>query len=234
MRPFSLGIITLVQGLFTTMALIVLADVASPTFNIHGFPDWNLMQAGVAAILLLTTSLALGVVMHTLSRSLLRSKKQLWTMSVLTSPSVQRRIEAIGSMQPIPGGPTYAEILDPETPKRTIRAFEFMHGIEYQILTRRPEVYEKIQVYRDQYRVARAFIVPLVIFAFTLPIWDPLRTLDGAGTIGPFPIIRSQAFLLSVLAAAVCYVAFRERAHRYAAAKTLAYVTVEAADQDRA
>jgi hypothetical protein len=33
--------------------------------------------------------------------------------------------------------------------------------------------------------------------------------------------------LLSVLAAAVCYVAFRERTFRYAAAALLAYATVE-------
>ena len=220
------------QGLFTTMALIVLADVASPTLDIQGFPNWNLMEAAVAAVLLLTTSLALGVVMHTISRSLLHLKKQQWTMAVLTSPSNQHRVRALGSVQSVPGGPTYEEILDPETPDRMIRSFEFMHGIEYQILTRRPEVWYAIQVYRDQYRVARAFIIPSVIFALSLPFWDLLRTLDGEGAIGPFPIIRSQAFMLSVLAAAVCYVAFRERAHRYAAAKTLAYVTLEAADRE--
>jgi hypothetical protein len=45
--------------------------------------------------------------------------------------------------------------------------------------------------------------------------------------IGPFPIIRTQLFLLGVLAAAVSFVAFRERSHRYAAAKVLAFTTME-------
>ena len=58
-----------------------------------------------------------------------------------------------------------------------------------------------------------------------------MRTLDGAGSIGPFPIIRTQLFLLSILAAAVCFVAFRERSYRYAAAKILAFVTMEAERQ---
>ena len=45
--------------------------------------------------------------------------------------------------------------------------------------------------------------------------------------IGPLPIVRTQLFLLSVLASAVCYVAFRERTFRYSAAKLLAFATVE-------
>lgn len=229
MRPFSLGVTTLVQGLFTAMALVVLADVASPTFNIHGFPDWSGIQAAVAGVTLLTSSLALGVVMHTISRSLFHSSKQLWTMHVLTSEAVQHRIEAVGTTRSIPGGPTYREIVDPQTPERMLRAFEFMHGIEYQIMIRAPQVYDRIQVYREQYRLARAFVLPSVIFALTLPFWDPMRILDGAGSIGPFPIIRSQLFLLCTLAASVSWVAFRERAYRYAAARALAYVTLEEA-----
>jgi hypothetical protein len=54
-----------------------------------------------------------------------------------------------------------------------------------------------------------------------------VRALDGVGSIGPLPIVRTQLFLLSVLAAAVCYVAFRERTFRYSAAKLLAYATIE-------
>jgi hypothetical protein len=33
--------------------------------------------------------------------------------------------------------------------------------------------------------------------------------------------------MLSILASAVCYVAFRERAYRYSAAKLVAYATIE-------
>lgn len=227
MRPFSLGVTTLVQGLFTGMALIVLADVLSPTFNIQGFPEWTGMQAAVAAVIAFTASLALGVVMHTLTRSLFHDGKELWTVNVLTSPSVQHRIEAVGSPRSIPGGPSYKEILDADIGEKRGSAIEFMHGIDNQLLTRAPHVFETIQVYREQYRLARGLVVPSAIFALTLPFWAPMRTLDGAGSIGPFPIIRTQLFLLSLLAATVSFVAFRERAYRYAAAKVLAYVTLE-------
>ena len=227
MRPFSLGVTTLVQGLFTGMALIVLADVASPTFNIQGFPDWTAMEAAVAAVVALTASLALGVVMHTLTRSLFHDGKETWTVNVLTSDSVKHRIEAVGSPESIPGGPTYQEILDADVGERRRRAGEFMHGIDSQLLSRAPHVFEAIQVYREQYRLARGLVVPSAIFAATLPFWDPMRTLDGAGSIGPFPIIRTQLFLLSLLAATISFVSFRERTYRYAAAKVLAYVTLE-------
>ena len=87
-----------------------------------------------------------------------------------------------------------------------------------------------IQVYRDQYRMARSFIVPALALGIVLPFWAPVAQLDGAGgAIGPLPIIRAQTFLVGMLAAAVCYVAFRERAYRYAAAKALAWVTLEGA-----
>ena len=53
MRPFSLGVITLVQGLFTAMALIVLVDVASPTFDVRAFGEWTTTRALVAVVVLL-------------------------------------------------------------------------------------------------------------------------------------------------------------------------------------
>ena len=227
MRPFSLGITTLVQGLFTGMALIILADVASPTFNLQGIADWTGMQASMAAVVLLTASLPLGVVMHTLARSLFHDYKESWTVDVLTSDPVARRIAALEPKPSSPGGPTYRDALDSEGEDRRRKCFEFMHGVDSQLLQRVPHVYSAIQVYRGQYRLARGLVVPSAIFAVTLPFWEPMRTLDGAGSIGPFPIIRSQLFLLSALAAIVCLMAFRERAHRYAAAKVMAYVTME-------
>ncbi len=103
----------------------------------------------------------------------------------------------------------------------------FMQGLEYQVMVRAPEVFETIQGYREQYRMARGFILPLAVLAVILPFWAPVAALDGAGSIGPFPIIRSQVFMVALLASAVCFQAFRERAYRYAAAKTLAWVTIE-------
>ena len=106
----------------------------------------------------------------------------------------------------------------------------FMHGIEFQIMNRVPHVFETIQTYREQYRMARGFILPLAVLAFCLPFWGPVVALDGAGSIGPFPIIRSQTFLVSILASAVSFQAFRDRAYRYAASKALAWVTLEEID----
>ena len=106
----------------------------------------------------------------------------------------------------------------------------FMQGVEYQVMVRAPHVFETIQVYREQYRMARGFILPLAVLAFILPFWAPIAALDGAGSIGPFPIIRSQVFMVGLLASAVSFQAFRERAYRYAAAKTLAWVTIEDID----
>ena len=106
----------------------------------------------------------------------------------------------------------------------------FMQGVEYQVLVRAPHVFATIQVYREQYRMARGFILPLAVLAFVLPFWAPVAALDGAGSIGPFPIIRSQVFMVGLLASAVSFQAFRERAYRYAAAKTLAWVTIEDID----
>ena len=106
----------------------------------------------------------------------------------------------------------------------------FIHGMEDQVMIRAPHVFETIQVYREQYRMARGFILPLAVLAFILPFWDPIAALDGAGSIGPFPIIRSQAFMVSLLASAVSFQAFRERSFRYSAAKALAWVTLEGID----
>ena len=103
----------------------------------------------------------------------------------------------------------------------------FMQGVEYQIMVRAPHVFDTIQVYRQQYRMARGFILPLLVLAFILPFWAPVAALDTAGSIGPFPIIRSQMFMVSLLASAVTFQSFRERAYRYAAAKALAWVTLE-------
>jgi hypothetical protein len=176
--------------------------------------------------------MALGVVMHTISRGMFHRQKQEWTLTVLSSAAVRNRLAALGTVQPSPGGPTYEELSE-DAPNRVMKASAFMHGIEYQVMIRRPQVFENIQAYRDQYRMARAFILPCAVLAIALPFWAPVGALDGVGgAIGPLPIIRTQAFLLGVLASAVCFVAFRERAYRYAAAKALAWVTMMGVDRD--
>ena len=237
MRPFYLTVTTLVPGLFASMVLLVLADVASPTFNVEEIPVWTGSQAVFVFLIFLTVSFALGIVMHTMSRGLLHKQKQQWTLDVLASGAVESRLASLGKVYPSPGGPTYAELWDEEggAHDRAWRAGMFMQGVEYQIMVRAPHVYETIQVYREQYRMARGFILPLAVLAFILPFWAPVAALDGAGSIGPFPIIRSQVFMVSILASAVCFQAFRERTYRYAAATAMAWVTlegIEAKDHD--
>jgi len=232
MRPFYTVATNLVQGLFAAFALVILADVASPTFNVHAIPHWSGSQATIAVLIFLTVSLALGVVMHTVSRAAFHSQKQQWTLDVLGSAAVRNRLAALGTRQPSPGGPASEELAE-DVPNRVRNASAFMHGIEYQIMIRAPEVFANLQVYRDQYRLARAFIIPCAVLALILPFWEPVGALDGVGgAIGPLPIIRTQAFLLGILASAVCFVAFRERAYRYAAAKALAWVTLEGIARD--
>jgi hypothetical protein len=166
--------------------------------------------------------------MHTISRAVFHPRKQEWTYTILSSPTIKERFKDLGPVGAFPGGASYEGILEEKTPGNVRGASAYLHLLEYQIMTRAPEVFLTIQVYRDQYRLARAFILPSAAMALVIPFWAPVATLDGAGgAIGPFPIIRTQLFLLSVLAALVSYVAFRERSHRYAAAKVLAFTTLE-------
>ena len=233
MQPFLMAVTTLVHGLSTAMVLLVLADVASPTFNVEEIPAWTGGQSVVVFVTVLTASFALGIVMHTISRGLLHKQKRRWTLEVLASGAVENRLASISKVYPSPGGPSYAELWDEElggTDNRPWRGAMFMQGVEYQVMVRAPHVYQTIQVYREQYRMARGFILPLAVLALILPFWDPIAALDGAGSIGPFPIIRSQAFMVSLLASAVSFQAFRERSFRYSAAKVLAWVTLEGID----
>ena len=227
MRPFSLGVTTLVQGLYVLVWLVILFDVGSPTFNLESFPEWSGVQIAAAAVVVFLASAALGVVMHTISRAVFHRLKQEWSLTILSSDTVRRRFADLRSAGSVPVGETYDEIFDEKTPNKVRTAGACLHLLEYQVMTRAPEVFHTLQVYRDQYRLARAFIIPSAALALVLPFWDPVRALDGAGFIGPFPIIRTQLFLLGVLAAAVSYVAFRERSFRYSAAKVLAFTTIE-------
>ena len=226
MRFFSLGVTTVVQGLYALFGVIVLFDVASPTFNIRGIPDWTGMQVALALLILMTASIGLGVVMHTISRAAFHRMKDAWALDIVSSETIKSRLAAMGPGDVFPGGPRYAEISEGDPLSRMRSADGFLHAVQYQVLTRAYHVYDRIQVYRDQYRLARGFIIPSIVFAVLLPLWGPVAELDSAGAIGPFPIIRTQMFLLGLLAAAVSYVAFRERTYRYAAAVLLAFTTL--------
>ena len=165
--------------------------------------------------------------MHTISRGVFRKVKDRWALQVLASSTTEKRLKALGATETFPGGPRYDDLLNADAGTRPREAGAFLHSIGYQIRARSPHLWDSIQVYRDQYRLARGFIVPSAAFAMVLPLWAPIGSLDLAGFIGPFPIIRTQLVLLSILAAAVCYVAFRERTYRYVAATLLAYATLE-------
>ncbi len=110
MRPFYLTVTTLVPGLFTSMVLLVLADVASPTFNVEEIPALTGSQAVFVFVIVLTVSFALGIVMHTISRGLFHKQKQQWTLDVLASGAVEHRLATLGKVYPSPGGPSYAEL----------------------------------------------------------------------------------------------------------------------------
>ena len=226
-RPFPLGLTTLIHGFYAMVWVALVLDVGSPSFNLS-MPHWGATEAVVWIALLLTASAALGVVVHTISRGVFHRSRERWAMEVLVSPAVQQRFAAFSEVEMFPGGPSYAEVLKAEgVPDRIRKAGGFMHALEYQLLARAPTVWQGTQSLRDQYRLARGFILTSALFAPVLPLWEPVRALDSAGAIGPLPIVRTQLFLLSVLGAAVCYVAFRERTFRYAAATLLAYATVE-------
>ena len=226
MRPFSLGVTTLVHGFYAMVWVALVLDVGSPSFNLS-MPQWGPTQAVVWIALLFTASAALGVVVHTIARGVFHRTKERWAMEVLVSPTVQHRFTAFGDVETFPGGPSYAEVLKAEAQDRVRKAGGFLQALEYQLLSRAPEVWRGIQPCRDQYRLARGFILTSAAFAPILPLWAPVAALDAVGAIGPLPIVRTQLFLLSVLASAVCFMAFRERTFRYAAATLLAYATVE-------
>ena len=233
MRPFSLGVTTLVQGIYALFVVIVLFDVASPTFNLEGIPEWTGTQGLAALVILFTAAVGLGVVMHTISKGAFHPIKQVWALDVTSSGTVRSRLSALGSVETFTGGPTYNDISEGDKTTRVRNAAAFLHAVEYQIMTRAHHVYTTIQVYRDQYRLARGFIIPSVALAVLLPLWEPVKALDESGAIGPFPIIRTQMFLLGMLAALVSFVAFRERSYRYAAAKLLAFATLEGEQQGK-
>jgi hypothetical protein len=233
MFPFSLGVLTLLQGLYSLFWFVILLDIGSPAFDLADLPDLNGWQMVLAVLALTTMAAVVGVIMHTVSRNLLRRQKDLWAFKVLASPTVKQRFHATGAAAPGIGGATLADVLDDENPHRVRHAGEFMHAIDYLVMVRSPEVYRTIQVYRDQYRLARGFILPSLMLGILLPLWEPIRTLEGAGMVGPITLIGAQLLLLGVLFSAVSFLAFRERAFRHAAARVMSFLTLEVEGKGR-
>ena len=232
MFPFSLGVLTVLQGLYSLCWFVILLDIGSPAFDLANLPDWNAGQLTLVIVAIMTMAAVVGVIMHTVSRNVFRRSKDLWAFKVLTSATVRRRLKATGSVDPGLGGATLSDVLDAENPDRVRHAGEFMHAIDYRVMVRSPEVYQTIQVYRDQYRLARGFIVPSLVLGLLLPLWEPIRTLEGVRNFGPVPLIGVQILLLGVLFAAISFLAFRERAFRHAAARVMSYLTLAAERRD--
>ena len=232
MFPFSLGVLTVLQGLYSLCWFVILLDIGSPAFDLANLPDWNAGQLTLVIVAIMTMAAVVGVIMHTVSRNVFRRSKDLWAFKVLTSATVRRRLKATDSIDPGLGGATLSDVLDAENPDRVRHAGEFMHAIDYRVMVRSPEVYQTIQVYRDQYRLARGFIVPSLVLGLLLPLWEPIRTLEGVRNLGPVPLIGVQILLLGVLFAAISFLAFRERAFRHAAARVMSYLTLAAERRD--
>jgi hypothetical protein len=228
MYPFSLGVMTVMQGLYSILWIAVLLDVASPAFNMQNFPDWTGMRLAISITVLFGAASVIGVVMHTLSRNLFRRQKDLWEFQILTSRAVVKRFGALELGDTSIGGPTIKQILDKENPDRVRLAGELMHALDYILMSRAPEMFKNVQVYRDQYRLARGFILPSAALAAVIPFWDPIKLIDGATALGPISVIGIQLFLLGSLIASVTFLTFRERVFRYAAARVMSFVTNEA------
>ncbi len=230
MSTVSVTIQTLLQGFYSLLWIAVLLDVGSPALDLRNVPEWTGAQLAIVIMLFVTMSFVVGIMVHTFSRNMFRRHKDRWTRDVLSSPAVlnQFRDLAFETYLRRAGAPTLEDMQKAEGWNSVRVAGEFMHVLEYAVLVRAPHVYRSIQVYRDQYRLARGFVVPSVVLAVLLPIWDPVFLLENVPHVGPLNIVGIQLFLLGNLFACVAFLAFRERAFRYAAARIRALVTLVA------
>ncbi len=223
MFPYPLGVLTALQGLYSLLLIAVILDVGSPTFDLRDITDSTGVQVLPILAGLLAITFTVGLAMHTLSRNLFRRMKDVWDMEMLTSPGVQQRLGAVGECRPS-GGPSLDEVHAAEGFDRIRTAGEFNHAVDYVLQIRAPRLYEAIQVYRDQYRLARGFVLPSLGLAIVLPFWEPVPS----GHIGQFPLVALQLFFLCVFFAGVATYAFKERAHRYSAARLRSFMTLQA------
>ena len=92
MFPYPLGVLTLLQGLYSLLWIVILMDVLSPTFDLREISSWSAAQVGLLAVSLGMTTFAVGVVMQTVSRNLFRKMKDAWDTQVLTGPGMMQRL----------------------------------------------------------------------------------------------------------------------------------------------
>ncbi len=230
MSTVSVTIQTLLQGFYSLLWIAILLDVGSPALDLRNVPEWSGAQLAIVIMLFVTMSFVVGIMVHTFSRNVFRRHKDMWTRDVLSSPAVLHQFRGLGSETYLrrAGAPTLEDVQKAEGWNSVRAAGEVMHVLDYALLVRAPHVYRSIQVYRDQYRLARGFVVPSVVLAALLPIWDPVFLLENVPHVGPLNVVGIQLFLLGNLFACVAFLAFRERAFRYAAARIRAFVTLVA------
>ena len=125
MFPYSVGVLTMLQGFYSLLWIIILMDISSPTFDLRRLPEWSGAQVGLVLAGLFTTAFAVGLVMHTLSRDLFRRYKDRWAHYVLTSPSITGRLNDLESCRPT-GGPALSEVLAAEGAEGGRKAGEFI------------------------------------------------------------------------------------------------------------
>ncbi len=229
MSAFSVSAQTLLQGFYSLFWIAVVMDIGSPTLDLRRLPAWSVGEAVVAGVLIFTLAIVIGTMMHTLSRHLFRRQKDEWSTEVLLSSSVMDRYTRLGLTPALLelGGTSFEDLAESDGYERRRRAGDIMHGILYGVMSRAPHVYRSIQIYRDQYRLARGFIVPSVILAFALPIWEPVAQIQSGMMVGPLNLVGIQFFFLGILLSSITFMTFRERSYRYAAALTRAFVVIQ-------
>ncbi len=230
MSTVSVTIQTLLQGFYSLLWIAILLDVGSSALDLRNLPEWTGAQLAIVIMLFVTMSFVVGIMVHTFARHVFRRHKDRWTRDVLSSPAVlnQFRDLALEKYLRRAGAPTLEDVQKAEGWNSIRAAGEVMHVLEFAVLARAPHVYRSIQVYRDQYRLARGFVVPSVVLAALLPIWDPVFLLENVPHVGPLNVVGIQLFLLGNVFACVAFLAFRERAFRYAAARIRAFVILTA------
>jgi len=222
MFPYPLGVLTLMQGLYSMVGFVLLMDVLSPTFDLRDVSKWSGTEAVLFFGALLIVTFAVGVAMHTVSRNLFRKMRDAWDVQVVTSPGIKSRMDEFGPYHP-ESAPSLNEVHAAEGEERVRKVGEFMHALDYVLQIRAPHIHDSVQVYRDQYRLARGFVLPTLMLAFVLPFWDPLPS----GHVGRFPLIGFQVFFLGIFFAGACMYAFRDRSYRYTLSRLRGFWTVE-------
>lgn len=235
MSGFSNSVQMLIQGFYSLLWIAIAMDVGSPSLDLRRFPDLSAQQTFLILLVVFPLAFVIGVMMHTFSRHLFRKAKDDWARIVLMSARTRQRYTELGLEAAVRkvGGWWYTDLDAAEDEvDRNRKAGEMMHGIDYAVATKAPHVYRQIQVYRQQYRLGRGFIIPSAVLSLILPFWEPVASVPSGVNVGPMNLVSVQLFLLTALLASFAFVSFRERAFRYEAARTKAYLVMAALKED--